>query len=647
MANDNDAGGSKAITFVMPDGTRMKGRMAAGTTEEQLQQAALLAKKQWSDARSTAAASTLMQAGGGGVPIGTAGLGTTVADLAKGAVRGGAEGVLGMVQAGSDLTGALFPGLRDRTSEISKAIPGEMDKIRAKLPLSDENVGAIGELGGSMVPTAAVPGGPVVQGIVGGATALLPEGGDLVDRLTGAALGGTFGKILDLGGKQIAKIANAKGLQGKIDAVKEMFTEVSPAAAPLKRQMNSTIERKWQRYSDLGKLALDEGDKLGALDVSKLASKAQGLATDAGKVSGQDASAVKLLNDTGRVLSEPVNMPPSLTVGGAKFTRDPMSGEYKNAAGDVLNPTLTKAALPPDAGPPDVRYKNLKAMQENLDEYLAKHEGSNNDAVKKVRELREAIGTRLDEVRSPQIKALEKKAQSFYDKELGKYDKDTIERLLGAKDDFERARIVLQDVVRGKDADPALAKDVSEMLGKPGRESVSAHMMHDATINAMDKQGRFDPVKFMHYFDDKPGFEPFKAEHFDEVAKGFSSYIKHQATLQGESTTPGIGTVGRHALSLATTGARIVGHAATGNIGGVVKAVGEYLAPYAGLSLANRAFQDTFLRHMFIVASRLPEGSPRWQRVMGQISSRFAGPIAGQGGQIGSQVSNLMGQPGP
>lgn len=321
-----------------------------------------------------------------------------------------------------------------------------------------------------------------------------------------------------------------------------------------------------------------------------------------------------------------------------------MTGEYKDATGGVLNEKIVKAALPDDAGPPDIKYKNLQAMKENLDQYLEKKGDSSNDAVKKVKEMRAAIEARLSEVRTPQVDALEKKAKSYYDKELGKYDKDVMERILGAKDPLERAQIVLNGIAKNTKVDPGVAGDVADMLGESGRRSVSTHMMHDAIIDATGKDGKVDPVKFLHYFDDKPGFEPFKAQHFDEVAKGFSSYIKQQAQLAGESKTPSIGRVGRHATSAALVGAHIVSSLARGDMTGIVTAMGTYLGSNLTLGLADKALEDSFLRHLLIVGGRLPEGSPRWQRVMGQITSRFVGPAAGLGGQLGSDVTTQLSQ---
>lgn len=622
----------------MPDGTSYRIDAPEGMSNEDI---AAIATKHWQGERASTAASALMGAAGGS---GAGGGSLDITGLAGSALRGITHSLAGIGKAELEIPGVswaashLLPG----PSVSAQDVPKAQEKVEAALPRDPGLAGSVAQFGGEMAPYMMVPGGPMTQGAVAGGTSLEADG--LVDRLVGAGLGALGGKVLDLTGSAISKVVNAAGLEGKINAAKKMFEDLSPASAPLKGKLNSTIERKWQRFGDLSRMATDEGDKMGSLDITGLRTKAGELVTDAGKVSGQDPSAMKLLRDTQRVLSADTKMPDSLMISGAKFTRDPVSGEYRNAAGEVLSDKIVKAAVPTDTGPPDVRYKHLQAMKENLDQYLKDKGDSSNDAVAKVKEMRAAIASRLGEVRTPQVDALEKKAKSFYDKELGKYDKDVMERILGAKDPLERAQIVLNDIAKNKKVDPSVASDVADMLGESGRRSVSTHMMHDAVIESVGKDGKVDPVKFLHYFDDKPGFEPFKAQHFDEVAKGFSSYIKNQAALRGESTTPGISQVGRHATSLALTGAHIVSRAAAGDMSGVVQALGGYLVPYATLSLANKALEDSFLRHLLIVGGRLPEGSPRWQRVMGQITSRFVGPAAGQAGQFGSDVTTQLTQ---
>lgn len=622
----------------MPDGTSYRIDAPEGMSNEEI---AGIATKHWQSERESTAASTLMSAGGGS---GAGGGSLDVTGLAGSALTGITRSLAGIGKAELEIPGVswaashLLPG----PSVSAKDVPAAQEKVEAALPRDPGLAGSVAQFGGEMAPYTMVPGGAWVQGAVGGGTSLGADG--LVDRLVGAGLGALGGKVLDLGGSAIAKVMNAAGLEGKLDAAKKMFMDLSPASAPLKGKINSTIERKWQRFGDLGRMATDEGDKLGPIDVTGLRTKVGDLVTEAGKASGQDASAMKLLKDTQRVLSEDTKRPDKLMVSGTRYERDPITGEYKDESKNVLDDRIVKAAIPDDAGPPDVKYKNLQAMKENLDQFLEKKGDSSNDAVKKVKEMRAAIESRLGEVRTPQIDALEKKAKSYYDKELGKYDKDVMEKILGAKDPLERAQIVLNDIVKNTKVDPSVAGDVADMLGESGRKSVSTHMMHDAIIDATSKDGKIDPVKFLHYFDDKPGFEPFKAQHFDEVAKGFSSYIKQQAALRGESRTPSISGPWRHGTSAALAGAHIVSSLAKGDMTGIVTAMGMYLGSNITLGLADKALEDSFLRHLLIVGGRLPEGSPRWQRVMGQISARFAGPAAGQAGQLGSDVMTQLTQ---
>lgn len=626
----------------MPDGTSYRIDAPEGMSNEEI---AGIATKHWQSERESTAASTLMSAAGGAGAGGASfAPDSEVTKLAGSALSGVSRGFAELGKTMLEVPGVswaathLLPGGPVSPERVPKAEA----KIEEALPQDTGIAGSVAKLAGESVPYMMLPGGPVVQGAVMGGTSLEAEG--LVDRLTGAGLGALGGKVLDLAGSQIAKVMNAAGLEGKLDAAKKMFMDLSPASAPLKGKINSTIERKWQRFGDLGRMATDEGNKLGPIDVTGLRTKAGELVTEAGKAPGQDTSAMKILKDTQRVLSEDTKRPDKLMVSGTQFERDPITGEYKDANKNVLDDRVVRAALPDDAKPPDVRYKNLQAMKENIDQYLEKKGDSSNDAVKKVKEMRSAIEARLDEVRTPQVDALEKKAKSYYDKELGKYDKDVMEKILGAKDPLERAQIVLNDIAKNTKVDPSVAGDVADMLGESGRKSVSTHMMHDAIIDATSKDGKIDPVKFLHYFDDKPGFEPFKAQHFDEVAKGFSSYIKQQAALRGESRTPSISGPWRHGTSAALAGAHIVSSLAKGDMTGIVTAMGMYLGSNLTLGLADKALEDSFLRHLLIVGGRLPEGSPRWQRVMGQISARFAGPAAGQAGQLGSDIATQLNQ---
>lgn len=620
----------------MPDGTSYRIDAPEGMSNEEI---ANVATQHWKSERESAAASAVMGSAGGS---GAGGGSLDVTGLAGSALTGITRSLAGIGKAELEIPGVswaashLLPG----PSVSAADVPAAQKKVEEALPRDPSLAGSAAQFGGEMAPYMMVPGGAMTQGAVAGGTSLDADG--LVDRLVGAGLGALGGKVLDLTGSAIAKVANAAGLEGKINAAKKMFMDLSPASAPLKGKINNAIERKWQRFGDLSRMATDEGDKMGTLDVSGLKTKADDLVTEAGKVSGQDTGAMKLLRDTQRVLSEDTKRPDKLMVSGTRFDRDPISGEYKSSTGEVLNEKVVKAAIPDDAGPPDIKYKNLQAMKENLDQFLDKKGDLSNDAVRKVKEMRAAIESRLGEVRTPQVDALEKKAKSYYDKELGKYDKDVMQRILGAKDPLERAQIVLNDVAKNTKVDPGVAGDVADMLGESGRRSVSTHMMHGAIIDATGKDGRVDPVKFLHYFDDKPGFEPFKAQHFDEVAKGFSSYIKQQAALRGESRVPSISNVGRHATSAAIAGSHIVSSLAKGDMTGIVTAMGMYLGSNLTLGLADKALEDSFLRHLLIVGGRLPEGSPRWQRVMGQISARFTGPAAGMAGQLGSDVTTQL-----
>lgn len=626
----------RQLSVGMPDGTKFGITVPDDASNETIQDSVNALHSHWDAKNKEVAASALVAGGAPGGPVGDSGIGS----LLSGAVRGVSRGMAGIGQAELSALNAI--GIKP-FGVSSTDVPAAQKRVEEALPAAPGVSGEVGTTLGEMAPLMVVPGGPIVQGIVGGATSLTEKkGGDeLVERLLGGAIGGTLGTVLGGIGKLTGKFVNIQGIENQLKEAVKVFGEVDPAKAPMRRQLNQTVARLQDRYTALGKEALTEGDKVGSLNVKDLADNVSGLVTDAQRASGQNPGAMKLLKDTERLLTEPVNMPETQVVGGAKFKRDPLTGEYKNDAGDVLPDRIVKAFTPADAGPPDVRYSHLRAMRDNLDEFLKKNEGSNNDAVQKVRDMRKAIDTRIGEATGPEVKALEKKAQQFHDKNLGKYDNDTVRDILGAKDDLERANIILEKVVKGKDT--KLAGDVADMLSKDGREAVSQAVGHDALVAAKDlKTGKIDPLKFTAYFEGKPQLEPFKIDKFDDIVKGFGKYIKESAAKQGESTQPTISRGIAHGLSLASVAPGLFHFLTSGDPSHIMRTIALGGSVEGASALWNKMVTDTWGRHLLVAASKVPEGSPRWQRLVAQLNSRFAGPAAGEMGQAASQSQFLQ-----
>jgi hypothetical protein len=620
------------FTVKAPDGTTYDVTAPEGAT-----QADVLArvKAQHSASGSTAKAGQLFVDPMSGAaldrPIGP-GFGRSAA---YGAAGGAAESFAGISQAALGAIGEVT-GWQWAKDEATKGIPSRVAGIQSdvgKETAADPIAGEMGGMAGSIAPYAAIPGGPIVQGMVAGATRVMKGGlsDQLLERMLEGTVGGLAGLGLKLGGRAIVDLTNSAAIEKTLKEWMSRFHEIDPMISGDRKYINDEIKRLTQYHQDIGKEPLQMGDALGTVDTTKMGPQVRDIARSTASVPGADAKGAKLLTDTARVLNQDKAMPKSLKVGGYDYDYQPLTGEYLQRGSQVpldekIAAEATKAY---SAGPPDVRYSLLRGLQDNMAGYLRRMEKSGNSAVQGVRDAKKIVDAKVDELQSPEMARRERQVQAFYDRYLKNYDKPEVKAILEETDDLKRANRVL-DVAAGDDVDAS--REVAKFIGKDASGRVANGMMAKALRESIGKDGRIDGAKVAKFFEDAKAFEPFKSSQTDEMIGGFAKLLRQDAVKAGESRSP---TLSRGVSQAATVaaGASALGSLVFGHPGVAAHTLYTYMGVEGAYTLWNKLARDTFGRHLLVAANRVSEASPRWQRLSSQIMQRFGGTATGMGAQ--------------
>lgn len=601
------------VTVTAPDGTKYDVTAPEGATDADI---IGQVRTQWDTdqkkARETESAQELglSMTGGGGGTLTARGMG----ELAKGAFREAATKIGGIDQTvlegigwGASVLG--FPETSQEAFRRAKAVPGGVERKVESLvgPPTSSIEEQVGGIGGAVAPYLAMPGGIITQGIIGGATEPLKGGEDanLVTRLLGGTLGGLTGGALRGIGAGVGKIINMKGVEDAIKRVVSQAGELDPELTAAKKLTLRELDRLNARHDALTQEALRQGDTMGPIDTADARRALGRTMASAVGVKGADKAGMDLLTTTN----------------------------------DTLQLTRSGGA----------KYSQLRVLQDNLGKYLKENAESKNPIMGAVREAKSAIDAQIDAGSGPEVKALEKKAQRFYEKNISeRYGNETVRGIMEETDPNKKAIKVL-DVALGKD--PEASGKLADLLGKNGVEGVNRAMMKKALDAATSDKGVIDPVKFVRFFDDKPGFTPFKMDRFDEMVKGFSKFIKSEDLLLGEARIPSlprphgtwglIGTGAAAGTAALHLGEMIWRQIASGNFTEAALAVASTAGAGLSYRYLDKLMTDSFGRHLLIAMNRVPEGSPRWMRLVAQTKARFGGPAAGEAG--GQGASALMG----
>lgn len=589
---------------------------------------------------------------------------TFTGNLATEAARGFFKGIGGISKTieqglGAAASGLGFTETGERLEKEAETTPQVYESELSRIGLTPRTgVGATigGLLGGA---AAYAPfGGPITSGIVAGATDINNEG--LLDRIVGGLTGGTIGLGLKGLGRGAEKLLNIKELGKHIGLIREEANKFDPLLGDTYKITGEQLERLRSWHQSLGEQALREGDKLGPIDVNAARDAARTALGEA-KGSGAEKDATDALETAARVLSGDKARPDQFVAGGTRFRYDPATGKYVDPKGTSVSDVVANAGA---GKPAEVKYSDLRLAQDRLARYLKENKDSSDPGIKAAKAALAAIDARVEEVTPPGTKALEKRQKAFYDEYIGKkYDTPEVRAILEAPSETDRV-LKIMDLVRDTKASPEAAKAVADLVGERGREAVSRGMMKEALKAALTRplragstedvadralaRGKIDPVKFLRFFDDKPGFGPFKSARFEDMAQGFSKYIK-SGDLEAESER--VMQLSPKARKLSESGFAGVGLVMSilhGNWAHLAEGMAMAGVEEVGSRILDKAMTDTFGRHLLVAMSKVPEGSPRWMRLVRQFNEKFSGPAtAGLTQQVAPAAVGATGVQGP
>lgn len=551
-----------------------------------------------------------------------------LAPVARGVLKAGA----GLLQTGADVAGAVGaipPAVGNRLTDFVNAIMPE-----AKTPKEKA-----GEFIGEAAPfVAAAPesvAGMAAVGGLAGATQFQPQrsqGDRLVERgaagIGGAATAGALGAAGDFA----TKVMNSKEVGKLVSKVQQAYNENDPAIAAQRGTLNQLVDRLQNRYSGLGQQTVAAGDRLGPINMSDTEQKLRDIADSTGKMLAPDKKGVSILDNAVDVLAPERKLPDKITVMGQDFFRDP-TGQYltKNKV-QALPQRIVDAALK-DRGinpAPDIRFSHMQQSIEEMNQYLKDAKNPNNPATKAVRDARDLLQKKLDAFKTPEVKKLEKKATTFYEKNLAKYDDPTIKDILDTQDPLDRANKAIK-VALGDDA--KAGQTVADLVGPKGQEAVRQGVISRALASSADKKGEIDATKFVNFFDKKGGFDAFQNADSKLTIDGIKNLLKEDALARGESSAPSIGhPSGQWGWFLGFT--RLM----EGDIKGAGAATAGAMLVRPTVEFFNRAMKDRFGRNLLAASAKAVPGTPRAGRILQQLVTRFAPATAGTAaGQVAGQ----------
>jgi len=618
------------LTVTAPDGTKYNVDAPEGATDAEV---LTRVRGQWQQdigkERATAAAGGLMGAAG---PLGVSGLET----VDPGAVvRGITRGIGGIGQALMDVVGLGS----ERAAEFGGRIPQIVRDI------SPENLSSytspeearVSEGVGEMAPAVSLTMIPGLGGVFTGALAAgatgLQDYPSLGERWlhrgieTGAAgLLGGGGSLAFRGGM---KLLGAKELDEIGKGLQSEYEKYDPAITKQRQVIVNSVERKraqWQGFKDE---AARTGDSVQP-NVEDMQGKIRDAVAGTKGKGSLSKDARELLGDVQRTTGADVAMPSQLTVGGRTFTRDANTGLYVGPTGSLPADVAERIAQASGAGPPNVRYSTLKAMVEKIDGFLADNPAKD-AATNALRDVRRVIDSKVADIaKATGATRLEERAQKFFDKNIRAYDNPKVKEFLETSGErpTDKANLAI-DIALGDDREAAVA--LAGLLDKKGMEAVHQGVMQKALAAAADKSGEIDPVKFVRFFEDKPGLGPFKDAKTDNYVKGMSELMKESALRQGESKAPSL-SLPRHTEDIGMGSAiwsLLHLHPKTA-AASMATAIGAHYVVKPTFDFFNRVLGDGFGRLLLVAASKAPAGSPRAARIYQQIMVRFGGPAAAE-----------------
>lgn len=547
--------------------------------------------------------------------------------IARGLLKAGA----GVVQGGLDLAGSVtgHPEWGDAFTKFVNDVMPQAETPRQKA----------GELIGEAAPMAAfapesLPG-MIAAGGLSGASQFQesPRSDDrLVGRgiaaLEGASLTGLMGAV----GKGVTKIANSRQIQSLLDTARQAYSDADPAIAAQRGTLNQLVDRLHTRYTGMGKQVVEEGNKLGPINMSDVEQKLRDIAESTGKMLAPDKKAVTILDNATDILAPERNLPDNLVVGGQKFFRDPTGQYLTKDKVNALPQKIVDAAL---AGKgvqpaPDIRFGQMQQSIEEMTNYL-KRADPNNPATKAVKDARDLLSSKLDSFKTPTVKTLERKAQSFYEKNLAKYDDPIVKDILEEQDPLNRANLAIK-VALGDN--PKKSEVVAGLVGPKGQQAIREGVMSKGLAAAADKDGNINAAKFVKFFDDAKGFEPFQDAQTKLNIGGIQNLLKEDALLHPTDASPSLGHPSGN-LGWLYAGIRLM----HGDIKGAGASASAAFLVRPTVNFVNKMMADEFGQNLLAAASKAVPGSPRAARILEAAVRRF-GP--GAAGAASGQTTNAQ-----
>lgn len=547
---------------------------------------------------------------------------------AKGLLRAGA----GVGQFLMDQLGSFSPTLEKAADAVSGHIKEGLGGLEKVSPTTSP----VGEALGEMIPTMAVAPTSLVGGALAGAatgasrlrsepTVDERQEGRGMDALLGAGIGGVAAPVSTL----VGKIANSRAVRDTLNKIKDNYEELDPAITKARGTLNQLVDRLMDRHRDLSTAALRSGDAQGNILFNDIGPKLKELTDSPKTMLAPDRRATAILDRVQKTLIPEQKLPDDLKFGAVTYSRD-AGNRYVSKNGQVLHQKIVDAYLK-DQGvqlAPDIKYSQVRSAIDEMDDYLGKTRVPKNPAAVAVKDARALLQKKLDDFETPSTQALRTKATRFYDKNVAQYDDPVIKDLLAETDPLARANKALE-VALGRD--PKKAEVVAKLVGNKGQEAVRQGMIKKGLDAAYDQRtDTLDGMRFVRFFEDKPGYGPFQNAESDRIIKGVKNFLDQDKLARPVSgAEPSLGHPG--ALWGWLTAAHQLIH---GNIPGAVVAASTPYIVRGSFRTIRRMMGDAFGRHLLKVASTAVPGSNRMAQISQQAMRRFGPAAAQQAGRL-------------
>lgn len=640
---------SKTFTFDTPDG-RITVEGPDGATAEQavpIAQQALASRKRTAPADALGALGQGAEAEAGGVGQGLRTFGRGAAEV--GGMIG--RGLMTIDQAKDDFTTEAVRGVFRTGAGAAQAVADQFSpdagaKIgrvaQSATPEPEGVAGKAGRFAGEVLPYFLTPGGPVVQGILGGATELQESGDEGTrqeNRALASGLGGAGGVVLKGLGSLVGKVGNTmagraalKEAADRIGVFSDRVVDTDPALAGTKSRINEPVERKLAAFNSKAEAIRVAGDVKGPVPVADLEAELKLTKEEMSKL-GQagDRTASTTVRSVLKDFVGATDEPESITSRqGITLTRVG-PGRYELPGGKVLSGPAVDALLQGWKGRrPPILLSQLRGHVERLDEVLDANPGSKDPAVVQAGKLRNVLQDKVDEFTDPAVKRAQGRLDTFYEKEIAPFKQKDVAELLQTDDPLERANRALRIATDGSPRD---AQTVADLFGKRGREAVLSGVIKKALDSAMDlKSNRLDPEKFAAFMG-RDSVKPFVDKETGVAVQGVEQLLGEAKDLGVESTlgraSGGLGRMGAYVVHAGTWGT--IWSLMEGNMKHAAAAAATTAATAGAFKLVGRLMEDGFGRQLLRAAARTKPGTPAWTRLSQTIVQRFGAPAAGVG----------------